>query len=51
MPPACPPVKERFASLGATVEGTSPREAAQFLSSELALWRRVVREAGITAID
>ena len=44
-------VKERLASLGATVEGTSPQEAARFLKSELALWRRVVREAGITAMD
>ncbi len=44
-------VRERMASLGATVEGTTPAAAAQFLKSELALWRRITREAGIKAMD
>jgi tripartite-type tricarboxylate transporter receptor subunit TctC len=48
---ADPTVRERLASLGATVEGTSPQEAAQFLKSELALWGRITREAGIKAMD
>jgi tripartite-type tricarboxylate transporter receptor subunit TctC len=48
---ADPTVRERLASLGATVEGTSPQEAAQFLKSELALWHQITREAGIKAMD
>jgi len=48
---ADPTVKERLAALGATVEGTSPQEAAKFLRAELALWRRIVSEAGIKALE
>jgi tripartite-type tricarboxylate transporter receptor subunit TctC len=48
---ADPTVKERLANLGATVEGTTPQEAARFLKSELALWSKITREAGIAAMD
>jgi tripartite-type tricarboxylate transporter receptor subunit TctC len=48
---ADPTVRERLATLGSTLEGTSPQEASQFLRSELALWRRITREAGIQALD
>lgn len=48
---ADPTVKERLAALGATVEGTSPQEAAKFLRAELVLWRRIVSEAGIKALE
>ena len=48
---ADPTVKERLANLGATVEGTTPLEAARFLKSELALWSKITREAGIPATD
>jgi tripartite-type tricarboxylate transporter receptor subunit TctC len=48
---ADPVVKERLAGLGAEAEGTNPQEATQFVKSELALWRKVSREAGIKTVD
>jgi len=44
-------VKERLAGLGAEPETTTPQEAAAFVKAELALWRRVVKEAGIKTVD
>jgi tripartite-type tricarboxylate transporter receptor subunit TctC len=40
-------VKERFASLGAEVQPSTPDQLAQFIREDLAVWRRVVKEAGI----
>jgi tripartite-type tricarboxylate transporter receptor subunit TctC len=48
---ADPVVKERLANLGTAVEGTTPIEAARFLKSELALWSKITREAGIPTMD
>lgn len=40
-------VKERFASLGAEVQPSTPDQLAQFIREDLSVWRRVVKEAGI----
>ena len=42
-------VRDRLASLGATVAGTSAEEFAAFIRAERARWGKVVREAGIRA--
>jgi len=44
-------VKERFAELGAEPDSSTPQEAAAFVKSEVALWRRISREAGIKTVD
>ena len=48
---ADPKVKARLADLGAEPESTTPEEAAAFLKKEWALWRRIVKEAGIQTVD
>jgi tripartite-type tricarboxylate transporter receptor subunit TctC len=44
-------VKARFVELGAEAESSTPAEAAAFVRKELALWRKVVKEAGIKTVD
>jgi tripartite-type tricarboxylate transporter receptor subunit TctC len=46
-----PKVKARMVDLGAEIEGTTTDEAAAFLKSEWALWRKTVKEAGIKTVD
>ena len=48
---ADPKVKARLVELGAEAESTSAEEAAAFLKKEWALWRRIVKEAGIQTVD
>ncbi len=48
---ADPKVKARLVELGAEAESTSVEEAAAFLKKEWALWRRIVKEAGIQTVD
>jgi len=42
-----PPVKARYAQLGATVVGSSPAELAVFLQAEIDRWGPVIKAAGI----
>jgi len=42
-----PPVKARYAQLGATVVGSSPAELAAHLKSEMSRWGPVIKAAGI----
>jgi len=42
-----PPVKARYAQLGATVVGSSPAELATFLQAEIDRWGPVIKAAGI----
>ena len=42
-----PPVKARYAQLGATVVGSSPSELATFLQAEIDSWGPVIKAAGI----
>ena len=42
-----PPVKERYAQLGATVVGSTPAELATFLQAEIDRWGPVIKAAGI----
>ncbi len=42
-----PDIQEKFAAFGAETFVTTPRDAQQFLASEVARWTRVVREANI----
>lgn len=44
-------VKARFVELGAEAESSTPAEAVAFVRKELALWRKVVKEAGIKTVD
>ena len=44
-------VKARLLETGTDAEGTTTAEAAEFLKREWALWRRVVKEAGIHTVD
>lgn len=48
---ADPKVKARFVELGAEADPSSPEEALAFLRKEWALWRKTVKEAGITVVD
>ena len=48
---ADPKVKARLVELGAEAESTSVEEAAAFLKKEWALWRRIVKEAGIQTVE
>ena len=42
-----PPVKARYAQLGATVVGSTPGELAAHLKSEMERWGPVIKAAGI----
>jgi tripartite-type tricarboxylate transporter receptor subunit TctC len=42
-----PPVKARYAQLGATVVGSTPAELAVFLQAEIDRWGPVIKAAGI----
>lgn len=42
-------VEQRLRSQGATPAGTSPSDLAQLLKQETALWRKVIKDAGIRA--
>ena len=42
-----PPVKARYAQLGATVVGSTPAELATFLQGEIDRWGPVIKAAGI----
>jgi len=44
-----PAVEERLRSQGATPAGTSSADLAQLLKQEIALWRKVIKDAGIKA--
>ncbi len=46
---ALPDIKERMASLGADVVGSSPEQTAAIFRSELAKYTKVAKEAGIRA--
>jgi tripartite-type tricarboxylate transporter receptor subunit TctC len=46
---ALPDVKERMASLGAEIVGTSPEQTALVFKSDLAKYTKVAKEAGIRA--
>ncbi|MCI3951035.1 MAG: transporter substrate-binding protein, partial [Burkholderiales bacterium] len=40
-------IRERFASLGAEVQPSTPEELARFIREDLAQWVKVVKQAGI----
>jgi tripartite-type tricarboxylate transporter receptor subunit TctC len=42
-----PEVKQKFASEGAEIKGSTPEELKAYLEGEIARWARVVKEAGI----
>ncbi|MBM3373155.1 MAG: tripartite tricarboxylate transporter substrate binding protein, partial [Betaproteobacteria bacterium] len=42
-------VQQRLQAQGAEPAGSSPADLALLLKQETALWRRVIKEAGITA--
>jgi tripartite-type tricarboxylate transporter receptor subunit TctC len=42
-----PPVKQRYAALGAAVVGSTPNELATFLKAEMDRWGPVIKAAGI----
>lgn len=44
-------IKARLVDLGAEAESSTPEEAVAFIRKELALWRKVVKEAGIQTVD
>jgi tripartite-type tricarboxylate transporter receptor subunit TctC len=44
-------IKARLVELGAEAEGTTQAQALEFLRKEWALWRRIVKEAGIKTVD
>jgi len=44
-------VKMRLVELGAEAESSTPEGAVAFVRKELALWRKVVKEAGIQTVD
>ena len=44
---AQPAVKERFAALGAEVQPSTSDELAAYIRDDLALWVKVVKQAGI----
>ena len=46
---ALPDIKERMASLGAEIVGTSPEQTAMVFKSDLAKYTKVAKEAGIRA--
>jgi len=44
---ANPAVKEKFAALGAEVQPSTPAELGKFIHDDLAIWKDVVKKAGI----
>lgn len=44
---ADPAVKKKFASLGAEVQPSTPAELGKFIRDDLAIWKDVVKKAGI----
>ena len=44
-----PDVKERLATLGADIVGTSPEQTAAIFKADLAKYTKVAKEAGIRA--
>ena len=44
-----PPVKQRYAQLGATVVASTPAELAAHLKAEMERWGPVIKAAGIKA--
>ena len=44
-----PAIRQRFASEGADVIGSSPDDFSRFVANEIAKWTKVVKEAGIKA--
>ena len=44
---ATPAVRDRFAALGAEVQPSSSEELGKFIRDDLALWVKVVKQAGI----
>lgn len=44
---ALPDVKEKISGLGADVVGSTPEQLGEYIRKELAVWERVIREAGI----
>lgn len=44
---ATPAIRERFATLGAEVQASSSEELGKFIRDDLALWVKVVKQAGI----
>lgn len=44
---ATPAVRERYAALGAVVQPGSSEELGKFIREDLALWVKVVKQAGI----
>ena len=48
---AQPEQRGRFAILGADTVGSSPAELAAIIKSDVVKWARVIKEAGITAVE
>lgn len=46
-----PDVKERFAAAGSAVTGGTPEVAREILKSELTKFGKLIKEAGIAAVD
>ncbi|MCE9638923.1 MAG: tripartite tricarboxylate transporter substrate binding protein, partial [Betaproteobacteria bacterium] len=44
-----PVVKQRFATEGADVIGSSPQQFTKFVADEIAKWTKVVKTGGIKA--
>jgi tripartite-type tricarboxylate transporter receptor subunit TctC len=44
-----PVVRQRFATEGADIVGSSPPQFAKFVADEIAKWTKVVKDAGIKA--
>ena len=44
-----PEVKERFATAGSEIAGSTPAELVALIKSDIAMWGKVVKEAGIRA--
>lgn len=41
-------LRARYVELGAEPVALGPEEAAKFMSSEVAIWRDIIRKGGIT---
>jgi tripartite-type tricarboxylate transporter receptor subunit TctC len=46
---AAPEVRDRLASLGADVVGSSPAETLKYIDTQVRQWDKLVKEAGIKA--
>ena len=44
---ANPAVKDKFSALGAEVQPSTPAELGKFIHDDLAIWKDVVKKAGI----